>query len=179
MFFVISDIHGNDECLSEALSIYDSGEYEGIIICGDILFNGSFFFRKKSNTRNNCVELLNKYSNQIIAVSGNCDSENDLSELNFDVKEEVLIEFNDRKILLSHGHIYNEARLPHIGDGDIYLSGHLHIPRAELGYGIYILNPGSITSPRGGFERSYGVLSKEGFKAINFDGQIIKEVSFK
>jgi len=177
MYFVISDIHGDYESLLQAFEFYDKSKFDGIIICGDLLFDGSFFSRTKSSQ--SCLDLLNEYAEDILACRGNNDISKDLEELKFEVDDEFgLYEIYGRKMLLTHGHLYYETRLPEVGDNDIYMSGHTHMPRADFAYGMYMLNPGSVSSPRGGYPKTYGVLNERGFEVFDFKGNIIKEVTF-
>ena len=108
------------------------------------------------------ANLLNHYKDQIIAVRGNCDSEVDQMLINYQMMETYsTILFDDRKMFLTHGHIYNPENLPTLCDGDIFAFGHTHLPVAEKCGGIYIFNPGSITLPKGGNPKSYGVFDGE------------------
>jgi len=49
---------------------------------------------------------------------------------------------------MSHGHIYGPDHLPALKAGDIFLSGHTHIPTADQKDGIYLFNPGSVSLPK-------------------------------
>ena len=59
-----------------------------------------------------------------------------------------------RRMVLSHGHIFNEDSLPPAAD--IFLYGHTHIPVAHMKDGVICFNPGSAGIPKGGFPASYG-----------------------
>ena len=59
-----------------------------------------------------------------------------------------------RRMVLSHGHIFNEDSLPPAAD--IFLYGHTHIPVAHRKDGVICFNPGSAGIPKGGFPASYG-----------------------
>ncbi len=82
------------------------------------------------------------------------------------VPEERFLEFNGRKILLTHGHLYSiysslnslYYRAAEIG-ADAVLFGHTHIPVVETKDNILIFNPGSLTRPRGNSTYSYGILN--------------------
>lgn len=179
MYLVISDIHGDLESLQEVLSIYEDNDYKGIIIAGDILGSSMFFGGTFSKRDQKIVTLLNEHNDNIIAVKGNNDLDSDMKSFDFEVGSKFqLADIYSKKMLLSHGHVYDESRLPYLGLGDIYISGHTHKPQAELNFGIYMLNPGSISLPRGGFPKSYGQLTENGFKVFDFDGELIKEVAF-
>lgn len=69
-----------------------------------------------------------------------------------------------KKIFFTHGHLYAVKagldKLKHKAKeagADIVLFGHTHTAHNEYDGGIYYLNPGSLTHPRGG-EATYAVL---------------------
>ena len=55
-------------------------------------------------------------------------------------------------IYATHGHNYNENKLPPLCKGDILLNGHTHIPKCVEHEDYIYMNPGSITIPK---EKSY------------------------
>lgn len=91
-------------------------------------------------------------------VKGNCDCGAAVNLI------EILY-FEGKRVFLTHGHEL------HVKDGlcevlsaarsmkaDILLFGHTHVPVTSYENGIYIMNPGSVSCPRGGAVPSYGVL---------------------
>lgn len=111
----------------------------------------------------NCrdAEVLQKAcGKRVVSVRGNCDYDPSVP-----LKELVVIE--GARILLVHGHQY------HVGSSMLYLSlaaqeanasavcfGHTHRSVIEYENGIMILNPGSISRPRG-CAASYALLEIE------------------
>ena len=108
---------------------------------------------------------------EVKSVKGNCDLyiRNESYELTFNA--------NGKKIFLCHGHYYdvkyglnsllNMAKRNNI---DIVVFGHTHIPLYEVIDNIIFINPGSTTYPRGGSEKSFGILIIEeniSYKNIN------------
>ena len=84
----------------------------------------------------------------------------------------IQFDVEGRRVLMCHGH------LDHVGMGlgtikqkardmgaNIVLFGHTHVPGNMDENGILFLNPGSLTSPRGGSARSYALLEIEKGKA--------------
>ena len=65
------------------------------------------------------------------------------------------MEIDGKTFYMSHGHIYNEHNLPPLKPGDIFMHGHTHVLRAEKVGDITILNPGSVSIPKGGTQNSY------------------------
>lgn len=77
-----------------------------------------------------------------------------------------IAELGGYKILCTHGdqfnvhegldELINEAKILNCR---IVLYGHTHLYRSELIDGIYIMNPGSLHSPRGNRPPSYGIIN--------------------
>ncbi len=94
-------------------------------------------------------------------VRGNCD-------LIHSVDESVSVSVDGVKIFATHGNRYRveddlmilsfEARSREV---NICLYGHTHIPDITNLYGIWFINPGSLSRPRGGSKRSYAVIEKD------------------
>lgn len=117
---------------------------------------------------------LNNYKNKIIAVRGNCDSEVDQMMLNFPIMSDYhLLFWNNKKIFITHGHIYNKDNPLPLEDGDILLYGHFHIPMIFENDGKLFLNPGSITLPKENSPHSYGSFEDGYFIIKNIEGNII------
>lgn len=96
------------------------------------------------------VEIIKKeIGKDVIFVKGNCDIERS-------AKVEQLIELENKKILMTHGHEYGvkssllnlNYRAKELG-ADIALYGHSHIASIEKHDGIWFVNPGSVSLPRG------------------------------
>ena len=81
------------------------------------------------------------------AVRGNCDPYSD-------IPLEKVIEWNGHRILMLHGHtaggrlaLYYKASA---NGCDCVLSGHTHVASVEQYEGVLMVNPGSLSLPRGG-----------------------------
>lgn len=178
--FVISDIHGSLKDLKNALAAYERENCDTLLILGDELYHGPRNPLPDSYDPRSVSELLNNLKKKIIAVRGNCDSEVDQMMLEYPIMSDYSILFWEQKrIFMSHGHIYNKDTLPPLCEGDILIYGHTHIPVAEKHENIFMLNPGSITFPKENFPKSYGIFENNSFKVKTFDGKTIKEISFQ
>jgi len=68
-----------------------------------------------------------------------------------------VLDAGTEKFFLTHGHLFNEYRLPPLGMGTVLAHGHTHVPENRmLECGIRLFNPGSISLPKGGSARSFG-----------------------
>ncbi|MBR1444691.1 MAG: metallophosphoesterase [Firmicutes bacterium] len=144
---VLSDTHG---LLDNAYKITDKIKTEiyAIIHLGD--------YDRDADT------LRFKYPDlKVFSVAGNCDYSD------YDNTERI-INLGGVKIFMTHGHTYHVnsgvMRLAYAAmekEADIALYGHTHSAFISREDGILIMNPGSISSPRGTNICSYGILDIE------------------
>lgn len=175
--FFISDIHGSLYYLNKAFEIYHKEKADYIVILGDALYHGPRNPLPKEYSPKEVAELLNQYKQKIIAVKGNCDSEVDQMIIDYPMLAEYsIILYNDKKLFLTHGHVYNKKNLPNLNKGDVLIHGHTHIPVAEKLDDIYLVNPGSITLPKEDNPNSYGILENDLFEIKDLHGNIIKSI---
>lgn len=176
--FFISDIHGSVYYLKKALERFQEEKADYIVILGDILYHGARNPLPLEYNPKEVISLLNSLGDRIIAVRGNCDSEVDEMVIDFPIMSTYSnILYNNRRIFITHGHIYNENNMPPLTDGDVMIHGHTHIPRADKKDNIYIINPGSITLPKEGNPHTYGVLEHNTFIIKSLEGIVHEEIS--
>ena len=148
---VASDIHGSYFYCKKLIDNFNSENFDYLVLLGDILYHGP---RNDLSLEYDCKkvsELLNKYSDKIIAVKGNCDAEVDQLMLKFSIEEKnMLIVDNDKKIFLTHGHLYNEVNIPPLRDINYLFFGHTHRKMLREVDGITFANPGSVSLPKDG-----------------------------
>lgn len=140
---VLSDTHRNLERVYKVLNSLKD-EIDCVIHCGDVCDD---------------VELLKKkYDFKFYNVRGNCDSD-------VNVPSELFFELCGKKFFVTHGDMYGVNwgydRICYKGaevGADICIFGHTHIPIIEKYFDMFILNPGSLASPRGNSNFSYGFI---------------------
>lgn len=177
--FFMSDIHGSLYYAKKALDNFKRENADYIVILGDELYHGARNPLPLEYNPKEVAQLLNEFADKIIAVRGNCDSEVDEMVLDFPMMGTYsIILHNNRRLFLTHGHIYNEDNLPKLMDGDVFIYGHTHISKAEKRGNIFVINPGSITFPKENCLNSYGVLEGDIFKLKDLNGKVFKELSF-
>lgn len=176
---VISDIHGSLFYLKKVIEIFEKNNYDKILILGDELYHGPRNPLPKEYNPKEVAELLNRYKNKIIAVRGNCDSEVDQMVLNFPITADYnMIFWENKKIFMTHGHIYNiDSPLP-MEDGDIMIYGHFHIPIIQRKNEKMFLNPGSISLPKENNPNSFGVFENGSFYIKDMEENILNEIKF-
>ena len=172
-FLIASDIHGAAEPARRIASIYAKGGFDGLLLLGDLLYHGPRNDIPESYAPKIVIELLSAMKDQIIAVRGNCEAEVDQMVLPFPVLSDSAIVFADgHRILMTHGH--RETPESHRGGIDAIFSGHTHIPVLERKDGIIMLNPGSVSIPKGGFPPSYALWEDGRISVISLtDGSLM------
>ncbi len=154
----ISDIHGSETYLDKALEVYEKGEFDRLVILGDVLYHGPRNPLPEGYNPRGVLEKLNFIADDVIAIRGNCDSEVDQMVLKFQIlNEESHLILEDNQFFLCHGHHLDEEALPMLRKGTIICHGHTHIPRNEQVGAYKIFNPGSIALPKNGSAHSYGI----------------------
>lgn len=175
--FFISDIHGSLFFLEKALERYEEEGASYIVLLGDALYHGPRNPLPKDYNPQAVANLLNEYKDKIIAVRGNCDSEVDQMLIEYPMMSDYsIILCDNRRLFLTHGHIYNDDNMPSLSDNDVLIHGHTHLPVAEKRNGIYVLNPGSVTLPKENYPNSYAILQDDLFQIKDLNGTVIKEI---
>ena len=154
----LSDIHGVPSTLERAFESASTLGYDKIVLLGDLLYHGprngvpDFYDPVK------VAQMLNLRKDRIIAVRGNCDAEVDQMMFEFPMMGDYeILDAGTEKFFLTHGHLFNEYKLPPVGIGTVLAHGHTHIPELKtLACGLKIFNPGSISLPKGGQPRQFG-----------------------
>lgn len=145
---VVSDNHGNREALLHLKEMY-TGKVDAFFHCGD----------SELEADDIAVEGYN-------IVRGNCD-------FGRIYPTEWFGEVDNHKILVTHGHLFNiKMNLVILRDraksrkAEYVFFGHTHELGCEYNGGILYLNPGSISLPRGRFEKTYALVEDTGTEII-------------
>ena len=144
--FIASDIHGSAKWCKKMLDAFNKEGADNLVLLGDILYHGPRNPLPDNYAPKAVFEMLNPIADKIIAVRGNCDSEVDQMVLEFNVSSDYAEIFDGKKkITLSHGH----RLVPPLGEGDVYITGHTHVPLNVVEKDGYLhLNPGSVSLPK-------------------------------
>ena len=177
-----SDIHGSAYYCRRMLGLYQKSNANRLILLGDILYHGPRNDLPKDYAPKEVIAMLNPLKDQILAVRGNCDTEVDQMVLEFPILADyafLLVE--GQAIYATHGHIFHENHLPPVQDGDVLIHGHTHLLeakeiRTEDGRRIKILNPGSVSIPKGGNPATYGILEDGVFSILDLENREIRRM---
>lgn len=140
---VVADSHKNFSALKKAVDAVPDADT--VVHLGD--GESEFMLLKSTNPGRN-----------MIFVGGNCDSDSH--------KQWQSLEVCGLKIFCCHGHNHSVRNgvaelvdaAKHYGCS-VALYGHTHARHTELVDGIYVMNPGSLDSPKDGSAPSFGVLT--------------------
>lgn len=141
---VLSDTHGEIEKAEEV--IRKSNGINLIIHLGD-------YYRDAQRLSDKFPDIPFEY------IHGNSDFMID------GVPAEKLLQLSGKKIFITHGHKYSVKwdyeklyRKAEETGADLLLFGHTHIPKLISKNNCLILNPGSISDPRGNSKESYAII---------------------
>ena len=176
---VASDLHGSIESLRFLLEKARETAPDCLVLLGDLVYHGprnplpqGYDTRSMLQTMPDCSSL----PCPVMAVRGNCDAEVDLAHLPFAVTESAWIEADGLSIFASHGHHLPERPpCPGFKTGTVLLRGHTHVPRGETLEGLHFWNPGSLSLPKSGMPRSYGLIESGVFRVLDMqDNELLR-----
>ena len=143
---ILSDTHGDIKSIDKAIPYLK--ECNLIIHAGDNVDDAEYIHYSTD------VEVK--------SVKGNCD----LYTQHHDEEYELIFKVDNKRFFLCHGHYYDVKygvdsllRLAKHKKIDIGVFGHSHVPVYEKIDDIIFINPGSLSYPRGGSEKQFGILT--------------------
>lgn len=178
-----SDIHGSAFYCRRMLELYKNSGAKRLVLLGDILYHGPRNDLPREYAPKEVIAMLNPLKDELLAVRGNCDTEVDQMVLEFPILADYgLLLVGETRIYATHGHVYNENHLPPLTDGDALIHGHTHLLEAkeitaEDGRRMKILNPGSVSIPKGGNPATYALLEDGVFTILTLDGDVVRQIS--
>lgn len=175
-FLIASDIHGSAFYCRKLLDRMEAEKADRLILLGDILYHGPRNNLPSGYEPKEVISLLNHIKNQILCVRGNCDTEVDQMVLEFPILADyAILILGDKEIYMTHGHIFNENKLPPIKHGDILLNGHTHVPKCTKHDTFIYMNPGSVSIPKDNSYHGYMTLENNKFLWKELDGSVKNE----
>ena len=177
---IASDIHGDIDSMNEVMRAYELHGAEKILLLGDLLYHGPRNDLPKGYNPKAVIEVLNKNSDKILTVRGNCDTEVDQMVLSFPILADyAFLELDGLSLFATHGHHHNTATPPPLKKGDILLHGHTHVLKCEeFGNENFYINPGSISLPKENNPKTYIVYENRTFTCFDLNGNVIFKKSF-
>ena len=170
---IASDIHGSAYYCEKLIEAYRTEGADKLVLLGDILYHGPRNDLPRDYAPKRVIELLNAMRDELLCVRGNCDTEVDQMVLNFPVLADYAILYTGtRMIYATHGHVYNESKLPPLKTGDVLLHGHTHVPKCTEHETYLYVNPGSVSIPKEDSPHSYLVLENDTLTWKTLDGEV-------
>ena len=106
---IASDIHGSAHAARRLARRVEEEAPDRIVLLGDLLYHGPRNPLPRWYAPMEVADILNGWSDIIVAVRGNCDSEVDQMVLSFPCRADyALLEVDGRLMHLSHGHLPGE-----------------------------------------------------------------------
>ncbi len=176
---IASDIHGALDSVQFLQKKVLELQPDACILLGDFLYHGPRNPLPLSYTPQDVANALNELKVDIIGVRGNCDAQVDEGLLSFPLNDNAWLHCDGHAFMATHGHKYGrtEPDFSSIKAGTVVISGHTHIPMAtEYGH-VSWWNPGSISLPKQGFPRSYGLYEAHTFKIFDMEDRCFLEHS--
>lgn len=175
---IASDLHGDLDSFRFIFAKAHDLAPDGLLFLGDLVYHGPRNpLPDGYDTRGILAETagaVRALPCPVQCVRGNCDAEVDVEQMPFPMPEQAWIDADGLRIFASHGHrIPPDSPIPGMADGTVILRGHTHIPRGESQGGLHFWNPGSLSLPKGGFPRSYGVYESGLFRVLDMAGREI------
>lgn len=177
-YMIISDIHGDLECLQQVMLQWENEKAQALLVLGDLLYHGPRNPIPAGYAPKECAALLNEYKDKIIAVRGNCDADVDQMMLEFAITAPYMIlpQEDGTRLVMTHGHHPLEEL--HLQQKDVLLSGHTHVLKAEKTETYIAINPGSISLPKEGNPKTYAVLENRQLAIKTLEGSLWKSLNW-
>ena len=158
-WMIASDIHGSAYYCRELLAAFEREGAQKLLLLGDVLYHGPRNDLPLEYAPKQVIEMLNGIKEKLLCVRGNCDTEVDQMVLDFPVLADyAILAIGEHVIYATHGHVYNESKLPPLQKGDILLHGHTHVPKCVEHENYLYVNPGSVSIPKENSAHSYLIL---------------------
>ena len=177
-YMFASDIHGSAFYCRKLIDAYQASGAEKLVLLGDILYHGPRNDLPLEYAPKAVIAMLNSMKHELLAVRGNCDTEVDQMVLEFPIMADYgILVLDGRTFYATHGHVYNSDSLMPMGKDDILIHGHTHLLQAKKENGHWILNPGSVSIPKGGNPATYAVYEDGSFTIYDFDGNAVERAA--
>lgn len=174
---IASDIHGSSFYLKQLMDCYKKENATRLLLLGDLLYHGPRNDLPKGYAPKEVIQILNSMKDEIWCVRGNCEAEVDQMVLEFPVMADSMMLYLDgHTIFATHGHLYNEEKLPPLKKGDILLHGHTHVQALKVTEQYTYLNPGSVSIPKEGNKNSYMIYNNGKVIIKSLEGEEIAEL---
>ena len=176
---IASDLHGSSKYCRALLDAHACERPDKLLLLGDLLYHGPRNNLPDEYDTRAVAQMLNAVRDELMCVRGNCDCDVDQMVLEFPILADyALLYAGGRMIFATHGHLFNESKLPMLKRGDILLHGHTHVSVCREHEHYTYVNPGSVSLPKENTPRGYMLLTDEGFVWKTLEGEIYRTYQF-
>lgn len=176
---IASDLHGSSKYCRALLDAHACERPDKLLLLGDLLYHGPRNNLPDEYDTRAVAQMLNAVRGELMCVRGNCDCDVDQMVLEFPILADyALLYAGGRMIFATHGHLFNESKLPMLKRGDILLHGHTHVSVCREHENYTYVNPGSVSLPKENTPRGYMLLTDEGFVWKTLEGEIYRTYQF-
>ena len=177
-WMIASDIHGSAYYCRALLEAFERENAGRLLLLGDVLYHGPRNDLPRDYAPKEVIAMLNGIKQKLLCVRGNCDTEVDQMVLEFPVLADyAILTAGDRVIYATHGHVYNEQKLPPLQKGDILMHGHTHVPKCTEHEDYLYINPGSVSIPKENSPHGYLILEDGELIWKSLDGSVYMQYS--
>ena len=170
-----SDIHGSAAGCEAMFRQFEKEKADKLILLGDLLYHGPRNDLPERYAPKEVLRLLNLYKSELLCVRGNCEAEVDQMVLEFPCMADYMALWLDwRMVMCTHGHLFDMDNIPNVKKGDVVVSGHTHLYEAEKRNGIFYVNTGSVSLPKGDNPPTYAIYDMGAFIVKNISGNDLK-----
>jgi len=173
---IASDIHGSYPAAEAFFYMAEKLGATRFVLLGDLYYHGVRNPLPEGYAPMNVAELLNARAKELIVIKGNCDSDVDQTVSVFEFQKSALLTLGDKTVFCTHGDRYDKDNLP-CGAYDVMLYGHFHTGFIERKGDLLIANPGSLSLPKGGTEKSFLLLDEKRLALYALTGNLIAEAA--
>ena len=175
-WMIASDIHGSAYYCRELLAAFEREGAQKLMLLGDVLYHGPRNDLPRDYAPKEVIAMLNAIKEKMLCVRGNCDTEVDQMVLEFPVLADyAILVAGERMIYATHGHVYNENKLPPLQKGDVLMHGHTHVPKCVEHEDYLYINPGSVSIPKENSAHGYLILEDGKLTWKSLDGKSYME----
>ncbi|MBR0138610.1 MAG: phosphodiesterase [Erysipelotrichaceae bacterium] len=172
-YLIASDIHGSAYYTRKLVEAFEKEGADRMILLGDILYHGPRNDLPEEYDPKQVAALLNKYKDVIYCVKGNCEADVDQMMLEFPINAAFfLMESGSNLLFFTHGDKFNPDNLPPLKKRDAIIFGHTHVQTVDVKDGIFCINPGSVSIPKGNSYNGYIVMENGVFTYKDFQGEM-------
>ena len=176
---IASDLHGSSKYCRALLDAHACERPDKLLLLGDLLYHGPRNNLPDEYDTRAVAQMLNAVRDELMCVRGNCDCDVDQMVLEFPILADyALLYAGGRMIFATHGHLFNESKLPMLKRGDILLHGHTLVSVCREHENYTYVNPGSVSLPKENTPRGYMLLTDEGFVWKTLEGEIYRTYQF-